>query len=293
MRNIFRFQGVARGVAYAFSAYAMFAFADAAIKGLGPRLPAVEVMLLLALPLLPMALWLKPAGVPAAAMLRTSRPALILFRSVAATASAVLGNYAFVSIPLAEVYALIFVSPVITVVLAGLILRERLGWRRVLSVCLGIGGVLVVMRPGFREVELGHVCAFVAAFCISASVLSLRVLGEKESTSSILAWFMLVSTVIGLPLLIVSGDAVVPDGREAVLLVIAGATATLAQVLAFGGARLAPASLTAPTIYSQLCWAVLLGALFFNEFPDGTTFIGLALIIGSGLLLINRPAPVS
>ncbi|MER8491354.1 DMT family transporter [Mesorhizobium australicum] len=80
----------------------------------------------------------------------------------------------------------------------------------------------------------------------------------------------------------------VPDGKQLAWLVMAGAFTACGQLLQLLAAKYAPANRIAPTHYSQIVWAVILGALFFREYPDWLSLVGLAVVGGSGLLTMVR-----
>ena len=278
-----------QGILLAFLAYGVFSVADAFIKAVGARLPPFQIVFVLGA-LSVMALpFLRGPDDPWSSMFRMARPRLVLLRGLAGALAGIFGVVAFIRLPMAEAYAIVFVAPVLSVVLSGLILKETIGWRRVVSVLLGILGVLVVLRPGLREVQFGHLMALCSAVCVSASVLTLRRLGGEERPFVIYAGLAAVTMAVSAPLMLWQGF-VWPDPGEWLMLGIAGAAASFAHVALMAATRRAPASLVAPTLYSQMLWAVVYGSLFFGEFPDSMTFAGVALVVASGLVLIARPA---
>nr|WP_246693484.1 MULTISPECIES: DMT family transporter [unclassified Mesorhizobium] len=218
---------------------------------------------------------------------RTKRPWAVQARAWAGIASGVLSVYAFTTIPLAEAYALIFLAPHCVTILSTVILKEKVGPWRWLAVVAGFAGVMLVVRPGFRELHLGHLAAFIIAFLAATNVILMRSLAQREKRTTILG------VLIGYGLLFNGiGAAVtsftVPDGKQLVWLVMAGAFTAGGQLLQLLAAKYAPANRIAPTHYSQIVWAVILGALFFHEYPDWLSLVGLAVVGGSGLLTMVR-----
>lgn len=276
-----------QGVALAFLGYGLFSVCDVAIKAIGTRLPVFEVSFLLVALSLGWLPFVREADHPWRAIARMQRPWLVIFRSIAGTVTGIFSIIAFTSVPLAEAYAVVFIAPVVALVLAALVLNESVGIKRWISVGLGIGGVLVVMRPGFRELELGHLSAVAAAIFAATSLLTLRVIGASERPASIYMALVVTNMVIAFPLMLWQGF-VVPDLREILLLVLCGFASGGGQVAIMKAARLIPANQVAPTQYSQLAWAVIFGAAFFYEFPDTWTFAGLALIAASGFFALER-----
>ena len=275
------------GVAFAFLGYVSFSCCDASIKAVGSRLSPFEISTLLTLVACLVIPFLRRRGESWADVVRPRRPVPVLLRALMASLAGVFSVIAFTSIPLAEVYAVGFVAPGLSVILAVLVLRERVGWQRWVSVVLGVAGVLVVMRPGFRILELGHAAALAAAFSVAVSLIVLRTLGSGERRSTMIMALFGVSLVITTPLMLWQGF-LVPEPREVVLLLMCGVFAAGGQVSMLAAARRADANRIAPAQYSQMAWAVLFGAAFFKEFPDGLTFAGLALVAASGMLLIER-----
>ncbi|TGV96411.1 EamA/RhaT family transporter, partial [Mesorhizobium sp. M2D.F.Ca.ET.145.01.1.1] len=135
---------------------------------------------------------------------------------------------------------------------------------RWLAVVAGFAGAMLVVRPGFRELHLGHLAAFIIAFLAATNVILMRSLAQREKRTTILG------VLIGYGLLFNGiGAAVtsftVPDGKQLVWLVMAGAFTAGGQLLQLLAAKYAPANRIAPTHYSQIVWAVILGALFFHR----------------------------
>jgi drug/metabolite transporter (DMT)-like permease len=275
------------GLGTAFWAYAAFSISDTSVKAIGSRLSPFEIAFFITVvsgAVLPFA---KLPGERWRDLFVMRRPVLTLFRSVASTLAGIFSILALTRIPFAEAYALIFIAPIIALFLSILLLAEPVGWRRWSSVAAGIVGVLVVTRPGFRELGLGHVSAFAAAFCVAASIVLLRVLGAVERSSTIYAMLTVVALVILLPLMLIQGY-VAPEPAEWGLLLLSGIAAGVGQVGLMAATRLAPANLIAPLQYSQFGWAILYGASFFAEWPDALTVLGLLFIVASGLVLIQR-----
>jgi S-adenosylmethionine uptake transporter len=172
-------------------------------------------------------------------------------------------------------------------VLSIIFLKEQVGWRRWTSVAVGLLGTLIVTRPGFRELEIGHLAAALCACFIGCAMLLLRIMGTSERPARIVTALSLVNTVALLPIVLWEGfPALAPVDLG--LIVIAGVAALFGQMVLSHALGNAPAAKVAPTLYSQLIWAVLGGLIFFSEVPDALTILGLVVISGSGLFLIQR-----
>jgi drug/metabolite transporter (DMT)-like permease len=199
----------------------------------------------------------------------------------------VLSVIAFTTIPLAEVYALIFLAPLFVTLMSVFLLKEQVGPWRWFAILAGFAGVLLVVRPGFRELEVGHVAAVVVALLAAFSVILMRSLSARETRTTMLGFLMLYIIGFNGAAMLATG-ARMPTLDEAAFLLIAGVFAAMGNILILRATRFAPASQLASTHYSQIVWAVILGALFFQEKPDLLAIAGLAIIGSSGLLTVAR-----
>ncbi|PBB97977.1 DMT family transporter [Mesorhizobium sp. WSM3862] len=275
------------GILLAFVAYASYSWSDAVIKSLGGQFTVFEIGFFVTLFAGCFLFFTRPADERWRDFWRTSRPWAVQARAWAGIASGVLSVYAFTTIPLAEVYALIFLAPLFVTILSTLILKEKVGPWRWLAVVAGFAGVMLVVRPGFRELHLGHLAAFAIAFLAATSVILMRSLAQQEKRTTMLG------VLVGYGLLfnglgVAATSFTLPDGNQLIWLVMAGAFTAGGQLLQLLAAKYAPANRIAPTHYSQIVWAVVLGSLFFREDPDLLTLAGLAVLGASGLLTMVR-----
>ncbi|OBQ95041.1 DMT family transporter [Mesorhizobium sp. AA23] len=275
------------GILLALIAYASYSWSDAVIKSLGGQFTVFEIGFFVTLFAGCFLFFTRPADERWRDFWRTSRPWAVQARAWAGIASGVLSVYAFTTIPLAEVYALIFLAPLFVTILSTLILKEKVGPWRWLAVVAGFAGVMLVVRPGFRELHLGHLAAFAIAFLAATSVILMRSLAQQEKRTTMLG------VLVGYGLLfnglgVAATSFTLPDGNQLIWLVMAGAFTAGGQLLQLLAAKYAPANRIAPTHYSQIVWAVVLGSLFFREDPDLLTLAGLAVLGASGLLTMVR-----
>ena len=152
-----------RGIALAFLSYALFSWNDATIKGLGGRLPVFEIMFFSMLFTCITIAFLRPAGERWRDIFRMNHPKRVLLRTLCAIVAGLGGTYAFTTIPLAEAYALMFMAPAFVTILSIFILGEPVGWRRLTAVAMGFAGMVLVVKPGFRELHPGHFAAALVA----------------------------------------------------------------------------------------------------------------------------------
>jgi drug/metabolite transporter (DMT)-like permease len=273
---------VSLGVLCALGAMAAFATGDALIKALGPSLNVFEIGLFTTIFSFLPAIFSKPREERWRDTFKLNRPALIILVAVCRTLSAVLITYSFVTIPLAEAYCLVFLIPVLATILSVVVLKEQVSLDRWVLVVVSFLGVLLVVRPGFREIELGHLTAFFCALAAAVSLTVIRLISGAERRVTLFALpglFTLGANLIGIAIIGFSWPSLPVLG----MLITGGVLGGIGYMLQLKGVALAPASRVAPMQYSQLIWALIYGALFFNEVPDAISLIGLAVIVASGI----------
>jgi drug/metabolite transporter (DMT)-like permease len=275
-----------KGVLIGFLSYAVFSCGDACVKALAGRLPIFEIVFFttlfacVAIPVVraPSERWRD--------MFRMHRPGLVLLRAAAGVLASVFSVYSFTHLPLAEVYSLIFLAPLFVTLLSIPFLGESVGWRRGLATLVGFAGILLVVRPGFATLALGHLAAAGIALCGATTVLALRALGPTEKRITVIGVVLLATLVVNGAIMLL--DFHVPAPRDILLVALAGLCGGCGQMLLMAATRAAPANRIAPAQYSQIIWALVLGALFFRELPDATAFAGIALVTLAGLFTFVR-----
>lgn len=275
-----------KGIAIGFLAYFLFSCSDANVKAVGGQLPVFEIGFFSTLFAALILLFLKPRDERWQDAVLLRRPGLVALRGLAGATAGTLGIYAFTTLPFAEAYALIFLSPSIATILSIFILGEQVGLRRWCAVALGFAGVLSIVRPGFETLELGHLAAFAVSFCAAGTIIILRTLGQTERRVSLLAAVILSSLLVNGVLML--ADFRWPTAADLPFLALAGVGAGIAQLCLIVATRMAPANRVAPAQYSQMVWALVIGGIFFAEFPDLPSIIGICLIAISGLFTFLR-----
>ena len=275
-----------KGILLGFLAMAIFSCGDAAVKAIGDRMTVFEIgffatlFACVALPFVrqPHERWRD--------MFRMHRPGLVMVRTVAGVLAGVFSTLAFTTLPLAEVYSLIFLSPLFVTILSIPFLGETIGWRRALAILIGFVGVLLVVRPGFRELAPGHLAAAGSALCGAATVLALRALGPTEKRITLMGVVFVAAIAFNGTMMLF--DFQLPAPRDLSLAAFAGLCGGVAHMLLMAAVRMAPANRVAPAQYSQIVWAIILGLLFFDEFPDATGIAGIVLVTFAGLFTFAR-----
>jgi drug/metabolite transporter (DMT)-like permease len=277
---------VTNGILLALLAYASFSWGDAVIKALGGQLSVFEIGFFSTLFAGVFVLFAKPRGERWRYFWKMERPVAVQARALSGIAAGVLGIYAFTTIPLAEAYSLIFLSPLFVTILSILVLGEKVGPWRWLAIAAGFAGVLLVVQPGFRDLELGHLAAALIAVLAAVTVILLRSLAREKRTSLLGVMILYGLVFNGAAASLTSFS--LPDAGQLGLLALVGVFSGVGQIGLLFATRFADANRIAPTHYSQMLWAVALGALFFQEYTDPLALLGMAVIGASGLLTLVR-----
>jgi drug/metabolite transporter (DMT)-like permease len=207
---------------------------------------------------------------------------------IAAGGVGMIGAFAsYAVLPLATAMVLQFTMPLFLTALSAVLLRERVGWRRWSAVIAGFVGVLLVARPGAQEAALPMVpvlLALLGGLGWALAMMSIRRLGDAgEQGVTIVVWFATgCALVSGLATIPVWED---PDARQWVLLIAIGVVSAGAQLLMTEAYRRGEPTLLAPFEYSGLIWTMLLGALFWSEWPGVVDLLGFAVLVGAGLFI--------
>jgi drug/metabolite transporter (DMT)-like permease len=196
--------------------------------------------------------------------------------------------YAMAHIPLAEVTAISFLTPVFTALGAILIFHEKVHLRRALAILCGFIGAVVILRPGFQSIEAGSLAQLIAAFFFAGSFLFTKQMTGSRSSSEILVMLSIFCTLALLPgaLYYWREPTLVEIGWLALVAVFATAGHyALTRAIAY-----APLTVTQPLSFLQLVWAILFGYWLFDEIPDHWVIAGSLVIVGSISYLTHREA---
>ena len=232
-----------------------------------------------------------------ASAVRTSRPLGQLGRGSLSVCGMFSNFSALTRLPLADATAISFASPLITVALAAVILKERVRVYRWTAVIVGFFGVIVMLIPHFdlsryaaagvaSTAAVGSLLALTSAVCNAGTVIQTRRLTQSETTSSIVFYFSLICAIAGALTLPFAWHS--PTWRELMALVSLGFLGGLAHIFLTESYRYAAASVVAPFDYSSMLWALLLGYWLFGELPEKLVYLGAAIVTGAGLFVIWR-----
>jgi drug/metabolite transporter (DMT)-like permease len=204
---------------------------------------------------------------------------LFLGRGAVHSGAVIFWFYAMARLPVAEVTAIGYLTPVLVTLGAAALLGERLAMRRLAAIAVALAGAMVVLRPGLREVQAAHLAQVCAAALFAGSYLFAKTLSRIAGAATVVAMLSLTVTVVLAPLAIAVWQPVTAV-QIALLAVVAGC-ATVGHYCMTRAFRLAPMAVTQPVTFLQLVWATLLGVLVFGEAVDPFVLAGGAMIIAA------------
>lgn len=278
-----------RGILLVVGSAVGFCMAAALAKTIGTGLPVAEVIfcrnVFAVAALAPFLIHRHGLGA-----LRTSHPGAHLLRLAFGLVGMFGSFYGYVHLPLATVTALGFAMPLFLTLLSVPLLGERIRWRRGMAVVVGLGGVLLMLRPGAEAMRgdgfaIGLVLAGTVTWALS--MITIRRMGDAgERGVTIVLWFAIGGAVVaGLAAIPVW---VWPTPLQWVLLAAIGLVSAAAQLMMTEAYRRGETTLLAPFEYSAIVWTTALGFLFWNEVPDHWDFAGIAVLVGAGLYIWHR-----
>ncbi len=232
-----------------------------------------------------MAIILGPWTIPS--LFKTQKLGLQTLRSFLMVACTAFNFIAVQYLRLDQTVSIAFLAPLVVAALAGPVLGEWVGWRRMLAILTGFLGILIVVRPGFADVHWAFAFSFFAMLAYAAFMLLTRKLSTFDPPLVTLFYALLAGVVLGAP--VAFAHWVWPDGLgQWTLLLGLGAFGGLGHYLLILAYRLAPASSVSPFLYFQLLSMVGLGYLVFGDVPDQWTLMGSSVVIASGIYLVHR-----
>jgi drug/metabolite transporter (DMT)-like permease len=222
-------------------------------------------------------------------ILRATRPRAQLVRGGAMLCATVVFFKALSYMPQAEATAINFLAPLLVLALAPWVLKEPPRMSRWVAAAVGFGGVLIIIRPDSGLPIMGVVFGLLTACCFSAQYIATRrVAGDDPYTSLIWSGGVgAISLTLMLPLILPTALPVLRELSVAnwIVLISTGFTGALGHLLQIGAYRNAPASMLAPFAYLQIVSATTVGWLLWGHFPDALTWVGIAIICASGIVI--------
>lgn len=277
-----------RGILYMNISMFAFTLNDTFVKAATESLPLFEVIflrgLLSSLTLMALArvtqggLHLWPAG---------PDRRVLGWRTVGEIGATLLFLLALTQMPLADLSAIMQFLPIAVTLAAALILREPIGWRRMIAILIGFAGVMMIIRPGAAAFDVNALMGLGSVAFVVLRDLSTRRFSRALPSVTPALWAALAVTTMGLAGMLFQG-AVLPDLREALLILGAAAFLIVGYLFAVMVMRVGDIGVVAPFRYMALLWAILLGWLLFGTLPDAWTLRGAAVVVASGIYILLR-----
>jgi drug/metabolite transporter (DMT)-like permease len=288
-------RGALTGIAFKVASVIIFLGMSSLLKA-APHIPAGELVFFRSffalIPVLGYLAWRRELSTG----LQTAHFASHMGRGLIGTTSMMLGFYALTQLPLPEAVAINYATPLVIVVLSALFFHEKIRVYRWGAVLVGFVGVLIIMSPrltifsgGVADTPgttLGALAALLSCFFAAVAMLLVRKLVATERSATVVLYFSLNSSLIGL--LTLPFGWVMPTPSEFAFLVGAGLCGGVAQILLTESYRHAEMSVVAPFEYASLIFSVAIGYFIFADPPTLTMLVGGVIVVGSGLFIIWR-----
>lgn len=223
--------------------------------------------------------------------LRVNSPRLIVVRGLAHALGVIFWFFAMARIPMAEVTAIGYLTPVVVTIAAAIFLGEKMQARRLMAVVVGFIGVLIILRPGFETLSIGQLAQLATTPLFAASFILTKKLTETDSSTVIVA---VLSSVCTLALLVPAVFNWSPVSLQQYgLLFLTAGFATLGHFTLTNAFRNAPIAALQPVTYLQLIWATLLGVMLFDDAVDHYVVLGGAILVLSTTYIAHRESVLS
>lgn len=275
-----------RGVLLMLAAVGVFSVMDALMKQLSGRYPAIQIACLRGAASLPFVL-LTYAWTRELRSLKPVRFGLHLLRAALAVLMLWGFLWALARSSMADTYAVFMCAPLLVVLVASLLLDERVGLHHWLAILAGLGGVFVMLEPSIEGfASLAGLATLGSALAYAVIVVLVRVLARTDTTASMVFWYLL---MLSIGAAAIAAPGWVPIGAADWPWIAAiGLTGWAGQYLITEAFRLAPASLVAPYEYTALVWAVGLDWAVWQVLPGARMLTGSAIVVAAGLYLLQR-----
>ncbi len=212
---------------------------------------------------------------------------LILIRSLADVAATVLFLEALLRMPLANLSAILQALPLLITLAAALVYGDKIGWRRMTAILVGLVGVLIIIRPGTEGFDRWALLGLASVACVVVRDLSVRPLQGQVPSALVALGAAVAVTLMGWIGAGVQGVQTL-SGLEAAKVLGAGLFLIVGYLTSVMAMRSGDIGLVAPFRYTSLLWAIALGLFVFGDLPDGWTLLGATIVVGAGLFTILR-----
>ena len=273
-----------------------FTLMSAGVKTVSADYPTGEIVFFRsAFALVPLLVWLAWRGDLFSAV-RTSNIAGHLLRGLMGACGMFSGFLALSYLPLPDAVAIGYAAPLMTVVLAAVVLKETVRAYRWTAVVVGFAGVLIMLTPHLNASTIarglsagpavGVVFALFAAFCAAGSTIQVRRLTQSEKTGAIVLYFSLMTTFLGLATIVLGWR--LPGPADFTLLVLTGILGGVGQILLTQAYRYSDTSLLASFEYTTMIWALLTGWFIFGQLPQTAVIWGGLIVASAGVFVVWR-----
>jgi drug/metabolite transporter (DMT)-like permease len=273
-----------------------FTIMSAGIKSVGADYPIGQVVFFRsAFAIVPLVIWLAWQGGLVDAV-RTHDLRAHILRGIIGSCGMFSGFLALSYLPLSDAVAIGYAAPLMTVVLAALVLKEKVRVYRWSAVVIGFVGVLIMLSPhlkpaatvsgGIGGPAIGALFGILAAGCTAGAMIQVRRLTATEKTGAIVLYFSLLTTCLGLVTIVLGWR--MPSPHDLALLILIGILGGIGQILLTQSYRFADASLVAPFDYITMIWAVLIGWFAFAQWPGIEILAGGVIVAFAGLYVLWR-----
>ena len=209
-----------------------------------------------------------------------------LIRSMINVPMMILGFAALMYIPLEQIKAIGFLSPILVVILSVLILKEKIYIIRILALIIGFAGVLIILRPGIIEINIGAYMVLLSGLLWSTVIIITKFMSKEDSPMTILTYQYTFVTIFTLPLALIYWTN--PTLHSLYYALLAAIVGTVLHLCINNSYRLADLSVIQPVWFTQLIFASVFGFSIFGEIPDGWTWAGGILVFTSVLIITYR-----
>ena len=274
-----------RGILLMALGFALFAVADTIAKVLLEYYPPVQVVFIRMLGLfwgvnLIMLYNLKWVG-------KTHNLSKQLLRGLAQAGSAVSFLVGLRTIAIADATSIAFIAPLFVIILSYFILKEPIGIRRWLAVVIGFSGTLIIIRPGFEIINLGHIFIIIAALLFALRQIISRLIASTDDPLTT-AFFTAYTSVFIFVLFQPWVWTPITDKNHIFLFLVFASFAGIAEFLVIKSLQIAHAVVVSPLQYTLLIWVTIFGFFIWGILPDVWTFLGAGVIIATGLYSLHR-----
>ena len=274
-----------RGILLMALGFALFAVADTIAKVLLEYYPPVQVVFIRMLGLffgvnLIMLYNFKWVG-------KTNNLSKQLLRGLAQAGSAVSFLIGLRTIAIADATSIAFVAPLFVIILSYFVLKEPIGIRRWLAVIIGFSGTLIIIRPGFEIINLGHIFIIVAALLFAVRQIISRLIASTDDPLTT-AFFTAYTSIIIFALFQPWVWTPITDKNHIFLFFVFASFAGVAEFLVIKSLQIAHAVVVSPLQYTLLVWVTVFGFFIWGILPDVWTFLGAGVIIATGLYSLHR-----